>query len=132
MSERSDMTTRENRRICDVVALVSFPGYEFIVDWWGDNADCFVSVRYVEPDVMTGMNEEQRGRKWLIPPGQTAGQIVQTCFKALLTSLEHRAREWFAYKGKAVFQPHWDIETLVAAAPGVDYQDRTFGLKEGK
>jgi hypothetical protein len=87
-----------------------FPGYELLVGELGDGFS--VSVRYTEEDILSGVPEEQNGRKWYVPPGQTKGQIVQTCFKAVLTSLEHRAREHFTYRGKLVLQPHMDIDDV--------------------
>ena len=41
------------------------------------------------------------------------GEIVQTAFKAVLTALEHEARENFTYRGHSIFDPHWDVEKLV-------------------
>lgn len=100
----------EYRRVLDVVGKLSFPGYEFVVEpfsgWFT------LHVRYVEPDVMSGVPEEQNGRRWLFPADQTVGQIAQTAFKAVLTSLEHRAREHFTYRGRPVLQPHMDIEQV--------------------
>jgi hypothetical protein len=109
------VTLSEFQRIRDIVSQVNFPGYEFIVDWCQDNAAVF--VRHVEADVDTSCPEEQRGRPWLVTNKQTEGQIVDTCLKALLTSLEHRGREHFTYKNKAVFQPHFYIDQLLAIAP---------------
>jgi hypothetical protein len=45
----------------------------------------------------------------------TRSELVQTAFKAVLTSIEHEAREQFTYKGARVFGPHFDIEALVSA-----------------
>jgi hypothetical protein len=108
----------ELARVRQVVAGVKFPGYTFTVEPLADHV--YVQVSYDEPDVMSGVVEEQRGRKWLLPAGQTVGQIVQTCFKAILTSLEHRAREHFLYRGKPVLQPHMDLEKVWESLPAAD------------
>jgi hypothetical protein len=42
----------------------------------------------------------------------TTSEIVQTAFKAVMTSQEHIAREFFTYRGKQVFGPHFDVEKL--------------------
>lgn len=105
----------ELQRVKGVIGAVSFPGYEFLVDEVVEGYS--IRVRYMEPDVMTGVVEEQLGRVWFVPAGQTNGQLVQTCFKALMTSLEHRARENFLYRGKPVLQPHLDIDQLWAMMP---------------
>jgi hypothetical protein len=49
----------------------------------------------------------------MISTHMTPGELVQTAFKAVLTFLEHEARENFKYKGVSVFDPHYDIEKLV-------------------
>lgn len=93
-----------------VVDSCAFPGYKFIVEPFADHFT--IHVRYNEPDVQSNIMEEQNGRKWLLPRGQTTGQVVQTCFKAIMTSMEHRAREHFTYRGKAILQPHLDVDKL--------------------
>jgi hypothetical protein len=62
---------------------------------------------------ITGEPKTWAGRKWLLSEYMTAGEIVQTAFKALMTAIEHEAREQFLYKGVAVLDPHYDIEKLV-------------------
>ena len=108
----------ELNRVRRIVEEVKFPGYTFTVEALGDHV--YVQVSYNEPDVMSGVVEEQRGRKWLLPSGQTVGQVVQTCFKAILTSLEHRAREHFLWRGKPVLQPHMDLEQVWQSLPAAE------------
>lgn len=54
------------------------------------------------------------GRKWLLSPHMTDGEIVQTVFMAAMTAVEHETRETFFYKGQAIFDPHYDIDKLAA------------------
>lgn len=51
-------------------------------------------------------------RKWLLSDDMTEGELVQTAFMAVLAAQEHEAREFFKWKGRAVFGPHTDIENL--------------------
>lgn len=67
-----------------------------------------------EVDNVTGGRTTWRSRKWRLSPHMTDGEIVQTAFLATLTALEHETREQFKYRGVAVFDPHYDIEKLVA------------------
>jgi len=97
-----------------VVDCIQYPGYTFRVGTVG--ALPCIWLTYNEPDTLTGVVEPQQSRMWVFPPEQTEGQIVQTCFKALLTSLEHRAREHFQYKGAPVLMPHLDMSDLVELA----------------
>ena len=46
----------------------------------------------------------------------TRGEGVQTALLAVLTAVEHEARERFTYKGQAVFGPHFDVEALAQLA----------------
>lgn len=93
----------ELERVQAVIDDINMPGYQFILEPVGDLFS--IQVSYVEPDVMSGVPEEQRGRRWVFPAGQTRGQISQTAFKAIMTSLEHRAREQFLYRGRPVLNP---------------------------
>lgn len=72
----------------------------------------YLQARYLDNDVYTGEIEHQFTRKWLISPHMTKSEVVQTAFKCALTSMEHRTREGFKYKGKRIFGPHFDIEDL--------------------
>lgn len=115
-----------------VVAECNFPGYTFEVAYMGYNFSADVialRVTYNEPDVMTGVTELQEGRWWLVQEAWDKGQIARTAFKAIMTSLEHRCRENFKYRGKAVFNPHFDIDDVwsrmeehAVEMPAIDFQ----------
>ena len=68
--------------------------------------------KYTEKDIYTGQLEVQRTRRWLISPYMTKSEVAQTAFKCVLTSMEHRAREHFLYKGRRVYGPHFDVDDL--------------------
>lgn len=78
-----------------------------------DGERLFLQVRFPAIDANTGLEEEQKGRKWFLSPHMTNSEFVQTAFKAILTAEEHETRENFRYKGQAVFSPHYDIDALV-------------------
>lgn len=71
-------------------------------------------------DNVTGEPMSWRGRKWLISEHMTDGEIVQTVFKAVMTAMEHEAREQFKYRGQPILDPHYDIEKLVALRSRTD------------
>lgn len=110
-------------RLREVLKRLKFPGYVFNASRTMDTVTVFVT--YIEPDVFTGVDEKQQGRSWVIEYDWNDVQIIQTCLKAVLTSLEHRAREHFTYDGHAILNPHYTLEQLVAFSEG---QER----KEGK
>jgi hypothetical protein len=64
-------------------------------------------------DNVTGEPLAWFGRKWRLSPHMTDGEIVQTAFLAVMTALEHEAREQFTFDGVSVFDPHYDIHELV-------------------
>jgi hypothetical protein len=66
-----------------------------------------------EPGVSNVEFQPQHGRKWLLSPEMTDGEVVQTAFKAVMCAIEHEVREEFTYKDAPIFGPHFDIETLV-------------------
>lgn len=59
-----------------------------------------------------GEPAEWTGRKWLLSEHMTRSEIVQTAWKAVLTAVEHEAREAFTYRGKPIFGPHFNVEFL--------------------
>lgn len=95
------------------VALCRYQGYDFHVRVDGRGA-WYLQASYWEPDVVTGEHEKQLTRRWFLSPEMTKSEVVQTVFKCVLTSMEHRAREWFLYRDRAVFGPHFDVDALHA------------------
>jgi hypothetical protein len=63
-------------------------------------------------DTFNGEPVTWSGRRWLIEPTMTETQIVNTCFKAYETAIEHEFRELFRYRGRPVYNPHRDINAL--------------------
>lgn len=97
--------------IRETIAHVFFDGYTFHVEE-GPTPSYLLKATYMESDVNTGEMSRQTTRKWFISQYATRGEVVQTLLKCILTSMEHRAREGFLYKGVRVFGPHMDIEAL--------------------
>lgn len=94
-----------------VVARCAFGDYTFDVKV-NQGGGIYLQARYVDADIVTGRPEQQFTRKWLLSPHMTPSEIVQTCFKLAMTSMEHRTRERFTYRGKRVFGPHFDVDAL--------------------
>jgi hypothetical protein len=99
-----------------IVAKVEFPGYTFDIRL--EKGVCLVRIKYDEPDVFTGVVETQYGRDWKIEDNWDGMQLVNTLFKALLTSLEHRARENFLYDRAPIMHPHRTLEEAWTQAAG--------------
>lgn len=71
-------------------------------------------VDYGGTDNVTGKPTSWRGRKWLLSEHMTDGEVVQTIFLATRVAIEHEMREQFLFMGQAIFDPHYDINKLVA------------------
>lgn len=104
--------------LISILSYVYYPGFEFAYGTMGEGY--FVQVKFVAPDSrdkwdpVHGEPESVAwsGRKWYISRYSTRSEIVNTCFKAVITALEHEAREQFKYKGVSIYQPHMDVEVL--------------------
>lgn len=76
----------------------------------------------LEPDIISGELEWQTTRKWRLTPSMTKSEVIQTVFKCCLTSMEHRTRENFLYRGRRVFGPHFDVDALWGICNKLDYR----------
>jgi hypothetical protein len=105
------------------VAECQFQGWRFLV-----SIDDTRPILQVESDGVcaeTGQALTWRGRKWFLSFHMTRSEVVQTAFKAVLTALEHEAREAFTYRGRPIFGPHFDIDHLVAICDSGATSERT-------
>jgi hypothetical protein len=107
-----------------VVELISFEDYRFEVR--ERNGVAYLQASYTEPDIITHAPTVQQTRKWMLSEHAVKSEIVQTAFKCVNTSMEHRAREGFLYRGERVYGPHFDVEALYEAAQErrLDYRGR--------
>lgn len=95
-----------------VLDLVFFPGFRFLLKHDGNY---YLQVECNEGTCnVTGQPLVWRGRKWRLSPHMTDGEVVQTAFMATMAAMEHEIREKFTYRTVSVFDPHYDIEKLVA------------------
>lgn len=113
------------QEILDVIKDVFYPEYTFVLE--NHNGTFLLSATYDEADINTGEIENQRTRKWFISEHACKSEIVQTCLKCILTSMEHRTREHFIYKGKLLFGPHWNVDTLANMADDTHTERRSHG-----
>lgn len=72
----------------------------------------YLQCRMVLSCSITSVEQEWGGRKWLLSPHMMKSEIIQTALKAILTAVEHEAREAFLYRGRAIFGPHFDVDQL--------------------
>jgi len=94
-----------------IIKQCRFPDYNFVVEVDGRGA-VYLQGSYWEADTVSGEVELQYTRRWFLSPAMSNSEIVQTAFKCVMTSMEHKAREWFTWKDRAIFQPHPNIDKL--------------------
>jgi hypothetical protein len=97
-----------------IISDITFRDWEFLITEKGDGF--LIQISYRTVDVDTGEMALQKGRKWYVSSWAIESEIVQTCLKAVITVMEHEAREHFLYKGVRAFGPHFDINALVELA----------------
>jgi hypothetical protein len=95
-----------------ILREIQYPEYDIYAEIDG-RGEMYLQGSYREADIHTGTVELQRTRRWFISPEMRKSELVQTAFKCIMTSAEHRVREHFRYKGELVYGPHFDVEKLV-------------------
>jgi hypothetical protein len=103
--------TEHVARFASLLKLVHFQNYRFIVHLHKETIQLY--AEYEDIDVDTDELETMRTRRWNLTPQMTDSEVIQTAFKLVMTSMEHRAREGFLYKDARVFGPHFDVNDLV-------------------
>lgn len=104
----------------NILGAIKYQDWKFHYDKMDDGFYIQVQFRAKDSCPVPVSDSEQRidwnGRKWYISRHSTEDEVVQTCLKAVLTAVEHEAREQFTYLGKPIFQPHMNLKDLLVAA----------------
>lgn len=103
-----------SEKLAIILSNTKYPGYIF--HQVEKNNLLFIFATYTEEDIITGNPSVQKTRKWYISQFAVPSEVVQTLFKCVITSMEHRTREHFKYKGERIFGPHFNVESLVDIA----------------
>jgi hypothetical protein len=103
-----------------LIAQINYkPGWRITVHGT-DGGGFYLQIRFESEDPCTHVVGEQSGRKWFLSPHMTDGEVVQTALMAVLAAEEHEAREFFTYRGRAIFGPHFNLQKLVALCDEAD------------
>ena len=103
----------------DIIVKLAYQGWTFEVNEQ-DPGEFYLQLHWTEACADTGRLQRQSSRKWKLSPWMTRSEVVQTAFKAVLTAVEHEARENFRYRDVAIFGPHFDVDDLVDRMPRKD------------
>ncbi len=110
------------------IAEISYEGFEFLLR--EDDTRPYLQVQCEDTCTNTGEPYTWRSRKWFLSPYMTKSEVVQTALKAVLTCVEHEARERFKYQGEAIYSPHYSVDALWALRQDPLARDRRNGEEE--
>lgn len=72
----------------------------------------FLQVVYEGKHEITQERVIRRGRKFYLSRHSVKSEVVNTAFLAILTFIEHEAREAFLWRGLDICSPHFNVEML--------------------
>jgi hypothetical protein len=115
--------------ISSIVKQITYKDWEFRVIEKGDGF--LLQVRFMAPDSDKPGSEPvlQGCRKWYVSSHATKNEVVRTAFKAVMAAVEHEACEAFLYKYVAIFNPHFDPDTVVSA---INFDEITTQAREAQ
>lgn len=105
-----------SRSLQEIVSRLEYPGFSFVLGFTKRSK----SIPYLQLERtygtcnLTGGPLTWKSRKWNLSYKMVTSEVVQTAFLAILTAIEHEARERFTYRGQSIFCPHYNVEHLVA------------------
>lgn len=72
----------------------------------------YLQISFIAPCNRTGVIQLQSCRKWMLSYHMTDDEVLTTALRAVLTAVEHEAREQFKWKGEPIYRPHMDPHAL--------------------
>lgn len=122
-----DMTTDHSefeKRVRALVDDITYKdGYYLICQWdktFGNRL--YLQVQCWRPDTFTGEHGWGYGGKAYLSEHMTDGEILRLAFSLFAKYEEHECREFYKYKGKALFGPHIDPLALWEIADRLDFR----------
>ena len=100
-----------------VIADCQYNDWMFRVDT-NEGGTPYVQVLFKDKDRITGKEEIQRCRKWMLSYHMGNSEVVRTVFQAIQGAVAHEVNEAFKYKGTRIFNPHMDYDELAQAIRG--------------
>lgn len=83
----------------------------------------YLQVQFIAPDSVTGIPEHQYCRKWYLSPYMTKQEVVRTAYKAYEGAVLHEMQEKFLYRGRQIYNPHTNVDSLWEVANEIDKRD---------
>lgn len=101
-------TLEELKKVIDQITYKK--GWAILVSLDGDRP--VLQVEFEGEDVVTGVIEKQKCRKWFLSYHMCNNELVGTAFKAIQAAEEHETREFFKYKNERVMNPHFSYDDI--------------------
>lgn len=98
-------------RIQNILQQVKFNDWTFVSKPMGDGF--YIQVQFHAPDNHGEGTTEQHGGKYYISKHAIKDEIIKTAWKAVISAVEHEAREQFLYCGIPIFDPHTSCDRLL-------------------
>lgn len=111
----------------EILSKIEYRDWTFTVHIDKGYGHLYLQLHFPSEDSYSGEPSIVNSRKWLLSNFMTKSEVVQTALKAVLTSVEHEARENFRYQNKAIFGPHFDVDALVEFSRYKDNLDMRTG-----
>ncbi len=98
------------------------------LDWhWRvmDKGDgLLIQLVWNAPDCHDGVMKVQHGRKWYVSSHSCESEVVAAAYAAVQRAVLHEAAEQFLYKGKRIFNPHFNVDALASLDTKENIQTR--------
>lgn len=107
---QQDVLLARRRHFQKILDRIEYPSFTFTCHLSGEAL--YLQISCAGRCNVTGGDLDWKSGKWLLSEHMLDSEIVQKALKATLTALEHEARELFKYRGRAIFDPHYDLERL--------------------
>lgn len=109
-----------------IAGEISLPENFFLIcekDKVDPNGRWYYQIRCWRPDTFTGEMGWGGGRKAYLSPHMVRSELVRLAFGLYLAYVEHEAREGFQWRGRRVFGPHIDVESMWEVAECYEARD---------
>lgn len=97
-----------------LIGAVQCGDFEFILSYErAEGRDRpYLQIQCDDKCTQTGDDYRWHGRKWFLSIYMTDSEVIQTCWLAAKTAMEHELREKFRWEGECIFRPHFNIRAL--------------------
>lgn len=114
-------------RVGDILSDTNYkPGYQFILGTDKRTNDrLYLQLQSARPDIFTQELGIGKSGKVYLSPHMIESELVAITFALCKGFEEHECREWFKYRGRAIYGPHISVDALYYAANQLAFRAKT-------